>query len=130
MAAGTAVPLTWSRTFPATPAQALEARRSLARILDGCSAADDAALCLGELTANATIHSRSRNGGHFTVRVQLGEGLIRIAVQDQGGPWTRAVHADGQHGRGLLIVSQLTRAWGRTGSSHTGWTVWFEMDYP
>ncbi len=130
MAAGTAVPLTWSRTFPATPAQALEARRSLARILDGRSAADNAALCLGELAANATIHSRSRNGGHFTVRVQLGEGLIRIAVQDQGGPWTRAVHADGQHGRGLLIVSQLTRAWGRTGSSHTGWTVWFEMDYP
>ena len=45
----TAPPLTWSCAFPATPAQAREARRSLARILDGHPAADDAVLCLSDL---------------------------------------------------------------------------------
>jgi anti-sigma regulatory factor (Ser/Thr protein kinase) len=82
--------LTWSRAFPATPVQAREARRFLSRILDGRPFAEDAVLCLGELAANATIHSRSRNGGHFIVRAQLGEGYIRVEVHDQGGPWTLA----------------------------------------
>src|ERR1017187_6480765 len=80
----TAPPLAWSCAFPAAPAQARAARRSLARILDGHPAADDAVLCLGELAANATIHSRSRNGGHFTVRAQFGEGCVRVEVHDQG----------------------------------------------
>jgi hypothetical protein len=33
-----------------------------------------------------------------------------------------------EHGRGLLIVASLARAWGRAGDSERGWTVWFEMD--
>jgi hypothetical protein len=33
-----------------------------------------------------------------------------------------------EHGRGLLIVASLARAWGRSGDSERGWTVWFEMD--
>jgi serine/threonine-protein kinase RsbW len=126
----TAPPLTWSCAFPATPAQARAARRSLARILDGHPAADDAVLCLSELAANATIHSRSRNGGHFTVRAQFGEGCVRVEVHDQGGPWKQPAPAGDQHGRGLLIVASLARDWGITGDSHTGWTVWFEIDGP
>src|ERR1022692_4794419 len=66
-------PLAWSRTFPATPLQVREARRFLTRVLDGRPAADDAALCLGEVATNAMIHSRSRDGGHFTVRAQRSE---------------------------------------------------------
>ena len=61
----------WSRTFPATPEQAGEARRFLAAILDD-HPADDAILCLSELVTNATIHSPSaQRGGCLTVRVQL-----------------------------------------------------------
>ena len=61
----------WSRSFPATPEQAREARRFLAAILDG-HPADDAILCLSELVTNATIHSQSHQpGGCLTVRVQL-----------------------------------------------------------
>src|ERR1017187_3121114 len=70
-------PLAWSRTFPATPLQVREARRFLPRVLDGRPAADDAALCLGEVAANASIHSRSRAGGHFTVRAQIYGGRVR-----------------------------------------------------
>ena len=123
--------VTWSRVFVATPPHVPEARRFLARILVGRSAADDAVLCLGELAANAAIHSRSRDGGQFTVRAQLGGGILRVEVGDEGGPWVQpAGPPDGQHGRGLLIVSQLTRAWGRSGGSDTGWTVWYEIDCP
>lgn len=126
-------PLAWSRTFPATPLQVREARRFLTRVLDGRPAADDAALCLGEVAANATIHSRSRDGGHFTVRVQIYSGRLRVEVQDEGGSWSRPVRRrDGQHGRGLLIVAALAHDWGRAGDSETGWRVWFEtvMDCP
>jgi anti-sigma regulatory factor (Ser/Thr protein kinase) len=124
-------PLAWSRTFLATPMQVREARQFLTRVLDGRPAANDAALCLGEVAANATIHSRSRDGGHFTVRVQIYGGRLRVEVQDEGGSWSRPVRRrDRQHGRGLLIVAALAHDWGRAGDSETGWRVWFEMDCP
>jgi anti-sigma regulatory factor (Ser/Thr protein kinase) len=125
----TAPPLAWSRAFPATPAQAKEARRFLAAILDGRPAADEAILCLSELVTNATVHSHSRNGGHYTVRAEMNDRHLRVEVQDEGGPWAPPRDGDELHGRGLLIVSQLARDWGRHGSSAAGWTVWFEMDY-
>ena len=126
--AATALPFTWSRAFPATPAQARQARNFLSAILDDRPAADDAILCLSELVTNATIHSNSRRpGGHFTVRVQLSAGCVRVEVQDEGGPWTQPVPGDVQHGHGLHIISQLARAWGITGDCGTGWTVWAEV---
>jgi len=122
-------PVAWSQAFTATPAQARQARRTLAALLAGCPAADDAALCLSELAANASAHSRSREpGGQFTVRANAGEGRLRVEVQDQGGPWVLPEHGADQGGRGLLIVSTLARDWGRTGDSTVGWTVWFEMN--
>jgi serine/threonine-protein kinase RsbW len=130
MTAATALPLTWSRAFPATPEQAREVRPFLAALLKGSPAADDAILCLAELAANATLHSHSgKPGGHFTVHAQIHGSRLRVEVCDEGGPWTRPGRPhDGQHGRGLLIVAALARDWGRTGDSQTGWRVWFEMD--
>lgn len=47
----TAAPLvTWSRSFPAAPEQIREARRFLVGILDGHQMADDALLCLSDLS--------------------------------------------------------------------------------
>lgn len=126
-----APPLAGSRAFPATSAQVREARRFLAAILDGRAAADDAVVCLSELAANATIHSRSRRpGGHFTVRTELRGDHLRVEVHDEGGPWSRLPRDNEPHGRGLLIVSQLASTWGRSGDSATGWTVWYEMNCP
>ena len=121
--------LGWSRAFPAVPAQVREARRFLSAILDGRPSADEAVLCLSELAANATTHSYSRRpGGHFTVRAGIHGGLLRVEVQDGGGPWTRPVRRrDGQHGRGLLVVAALAHDWGRAGDSETGWRGWFEL---
>jgi serine/threonine-protein kinase RsbW len=124
-----ATPLAWSRAFPARPCQVREARRFLRQILDGLPAADDAVLCLSELAANAVIHSNSRkSGGRFTVRAEIRPGdRVRVEVEDQGGSWTQPACADGQHGRGLLIVGRLTSDGGISGDSETGWTVWFEI---
>jgi serine/threonine-protein kinase RsbW len=126
----TAAPLlVWSRAFRAIPAQVREARQFLSAILDGRPATSDAILCLSELVTNATVHSRSREpDGHFSVRVQLHGSHLRVEVSDQGGPWTQSDTTDERGGRGLLIVDQLTRAWGRTGNGQTGWTIWFEME--
>jgi serine/threonine-protein kinase RsbW len=125
----TAPLLVWSRVFPAIPAQVREARQFLSAILDGRSAATDAILCLSELVTNSTVHSRSREpDGHFCVRVQLRDNHLRVEVSDQGGPWAQPVKTDERNGRGLLIVDQLARAWGRTGNDQTGWTIWFEME--
>ena len=75
------------------------------------------------------MHSRSREpGGHFRVRVQLHASHLRVEVSDQGGPWTPPDSTDERNGRGLLIVDQLARAWGRTGNDQAGWTIWFEME--
>lgn len=124
----TAPLIRWSRAFPAVPAQAREARQFMAAILDG-HPADDAILCLSELVANAAIHSRSRKrDGWLTVRVQLHGGQLRVEVHDQGGPWIGPTHEDGLTGRGLLIVDQLTDAWGRDGDEKTGWITWYEME--
>jgi anti-sigma regulatory factor (Ser/Thr protein kinase) len=121
----------WSRAFPATAAQVHEARRFLAGTLDGCPAADDAILCLSELVTNACLHSRSREpGGHFRVRVQRHGRHLRVEVSDQGGPWLPSTSQDGLNGRGLLVVAQLARDWGRTGDQRAGWTVWFEIEAP
>jgi hypothetical protein len=120
--------VTWARDFPGTPEQAGKARRFLATVLGNRPAADDAILCLSELASNACLHSRSRRpGGRFTVRAALNARDLRVEVRDDGGPWVWSAQPD-EHGRGLLIVASLARAWGRSGGSERGWTVWFEMD--
>jgi serine/threonine-protein kinase RsbW len=123
-----APPLVWSRSFPADAAQIREARSFLAGILGDLPKADEAVLCLSELATNATVHSRSRAGGHFTVRIELHSQHLRVSVDDQGGSWAHPGDGDERHGRGLLIVSRLASSWGRDGQGADGWTVWFEMD--
>jgi anti-sigma regulatory factor (Ser/Thr protein kinase) len=131
----TATPMSWSRSFPATAAQAGAARRFLAAILDGSPAAADAVLCLSELATNAIVHSDSgRPGGTFTVAVRLGQGSLWVEVRDQGGLWRRGGPSEGEHstdtrGRGLLIVGRTAREWGCEGVSETGWTIWFALDW-
>ena len=119
----------WSRAFPATAEQAREARQFLAGILDGHPATDDAVLCLSELASNAILHSRSgAPGGHFHVRVERHGSHVRVEVTDQGGPWAQSQPHDDQNGRGLLVVAQLARDFGRSGDEHAGWTVWYEIE--
>ncbi len=67
-------------------------------------------------------HSDSREpGGQFRVRVERHGDRVRVEVCDQGGPWAPAAAHDEENGRGLLVVAQLARSWGRTGSEALQW---------
>lgn len=107
-------------------------RRFVAAITGDAPVSFDAVLCVSELAANAIIHSRSGHSadGWFTVRAGITDKGLRVEVADQGGRWASASADDIHGGRGLLIVADLARAWGREDSAEMGWLVWFEMDCP
>src|SRR5262250_2792613 len=102
--------VTTARAFPATADQVSAARRFLIALIDGFPAADDALLCLSELATNAIQHSHSaRPGGQFTVRATRAPGLVRVEVEDDGGPWHPQPSHHDHGGRGLAILTALAR---------------------
>jgi anti-sigma regulatory factor (Ser/Thr protein kinase) len=115
--------------FPGTSESVGRVRHWLRAALGACPAVDDAVLLASELTTNALVHSASGQSGSFAVMVSHRSAYVRVEVVDQGGPWQPGDIGDGQHGRGLLIVGTVARAWGVTGD-HSGRTVWFELDCP
>jgi anti-sigma regulatory factor (Ser/Thr protein kinase) len=126
----TPLPARWRCAFPATADQIIEARHYLAKALDGLPITGDALLCLSEVASNAILHSASgRPGGQFTVTADVDPHRLHVEVQDDGGPWGSHDH-DETHGRGLDIVSALSRAWGVTSIGHGPKTVWFEISHP
>jgi anti-sigma regulatory factor (Ser/Thr protein kinase) len=74
------------KTFEALHDQVREARRFLARLLDGCPVADEAILVLSELATNCVVHSASSEpGGKFTITTEICNGdYVRIEARDQG----------------------------------------------
>ncbi|MGH3121639.1 MAG: ATP-binding protein [Streptosporangiaceae bacterium] len=118
------------QVFPARPEQVGAARRFVARLLSGAPVADDAVLCVSELTGNCVSHSVSGcPGGTFTVRVELHDGdYVWLEVADQGGPW-RPSAPDGRV-HGLEIVRRLATESGVAGSVFTGWEAWARLDWP
>ncbi len=119
--------VTATKTFPAAPDQVSAARRFLARLAEGFPAADDALLCLSEAATNAIQHSHSaRPGGQFTVRATRAPGLLRVEVEDGGGPWQPPVRHHDHGGRGLAILTALTD-WGTTTDGNGHRTIWFEI---
>jgi serine/threonine-protein kinase RsbW len=124
-------PRTWSRSFQATADQVREARQFLARVLDGSALAADALTCLSELATNSVLHSNSRRpGGSFAVHASLLSGVLRVEVEDEGGPWESRDASDGHGGRGLAIVDGLSSNWSISGGGSGARTVWFEISRP
>jgi anti-sigma regulatory factor (Ser/Thr protein kinase) len=113
----------------ATRASAAEARRrTLAWLLRhsiAAEAAEAAVLIISELVANAVVHSGS---SVIICTLRLGGGLLHIEVTDQGTgqrePAVKEPSTDDVSGRGLLLVSTLSKAWGVTPAIPSGRTVW------
>ncbi len=88
---------------------------------------DSAALVISELVTNAIVHTASRR-----VLCELHEhaDTVRIAVRDEGcapgEPHPSPQRPDEEHGRGLLLVDALCRAWGAQ-EHGPGLLVWAEL---
>jgi anti-sigma regulatory factor (Ser/Thr protein kinase) len=83
--------------------------------------ADDAAIVVTELAANAVLHARSG----FTLTVSRSAAAIRIAVRD-GRPLASLKDLDVKAGHGLSVVAQLARAWA-VERLPDGKVVWAEL---
>ncbi len=126
------------RVFPGRPEQVAQARRFVARMLDGCPVADDAQLCASELASNAIRHTRTgRRSGKFQVLVWRGRASACVAVLDDGSDITPVAAANTarpltESGHGLLAVQTLAARWGHHGyrdGSARGTAVWFRLDW-
>jgi anti-sigma regulatory factor (Ser/Thr protein kinase) len=113
--------------LPGRLESAAAARDFAAKALAGYPAADDAVLCLDELVTNALQHSRSGlPGGSIEIRFTVTAASVLAEVLDDGPIGVSAVasrESSGEHGRGLVLVEALTRAWGSAGNG----LRWFWM---
>jgi anti-sigma regulatory factor (Ser/Thr protein kinase) len=124
--------------FPTTAHGAHTARHAAERWLaerkggpeaaDGDSAAT-ACLLIAELTANAALHGRV-GGRNARLALALIPTTLRIEVTDARGERrpvsAPAADADGESGRGLLLVASLADVWGCEAYPPGGKTVWSE----
>jgi serine/threonine-protein kinase RsbW len=115
----------WRRTFPGRADQAREVRAFAAAMMPDHPRRDELLLALGELVANALRHTRSGQGGTFTVDVFRVGKRTCVSVTDDGGPTDPVVAEAGEwdeSGRGLRTVALLADSWGWHGDD-TGRTV-------
>lgn len=116
-----------------TPYAASQARALVGDLLgDDHPTVHDATLTVSELVSNATAHSRSgQPGGTLIIAVEMAPepGDVRIQVRDGGGlqaPVPTAAGPDGEHGRGLAIISALAAEWASE-TSDAGRTTWCRL---
>jgi hypothetical protein len=110
------------------PAAARHFAVDAVRRLGAADLADDTALVVTELAANAIVHAQSG----FTVDILPGRDTLRISVYDAGpvppgeADGTGAgLHAAPLHGLGA--VDMLARRWGVEPAGRTGKSVWVEL---
>ena len=118
------------------------ARRLAAHQLDlwgmpyDCPASESVALVVAELAANAVLHGRVP-GRDFELRLYCDRaaGLVRVEVSDTHPgrpkpPGPIPDPADGDGGRGLLLVEAVAARWGVDERTGPGKTVWAECTLP
>ena len=123
----------WSKSFLEVTPSVPEARKfvsdSLAAVPRDVRSA--AALLVSELATNAVVHATSRFD--VTVECPTPSGRVRIEVtdSDENRPTPLQPPPSVPHGRGLLLVANLSDEWGveRT-TGRPGKTVWFEISLP
>ncbi|MFJ6820349.1 ATP-binding protein [Streptomyces niveus] len=128
----------FTKRLSATRRGARLARRLALHQLDawgipyGSDASDTVAHVVAELAANAVTHGHVR-GRDFQLRLQLSPHTVRVEVTDtrtERQPPTpgqaATPSAESESGRGLLLVQELSQAWGITERS-IGKTIWAEV---
>jgi DNA-binding NarL/FixJ family response regulator len=126
VSAATRAPVTLE--LPHDPRSVREARRYVA---EQCrqwkleELTDDAQLVVAELVTNAVVHT----DGGCTLRLFRSGARLRIEVIDHGAgsPDMKNAGSEDEHGRGLLLVSMLTGAWGVEPTPKGGKRVWGDL---
>ncbi|WP_371668308.1 SpoIIE family protein phosphatase [Streptomyces sp. NBC_00289] len=112
------------------PAEACRARAVVREQLHAwglAGLADNAELMVGELVANAVRHSHS---SPLDLRLVRGDTLLcEVDDDDHDLPTLLSAGPDDESGRGLRVVSTLSREWGAS-RTKAGKTVWFELTLP
>lgn len=120
----------WQGTYPARPRHVQDARHAVGQFLSGCAAADDTLLICSELATNALLHSRSRDGGEFILRVEVHLDYVWVECEDAGGPWL--AQPDDGRPHGLDVVHGLCGegGWGVEDLSggRAGRVVWARLE--
>ncbi|MEL3946923.1 MULTISPECIES: ATP-binding protein [Streptomyces] len=103
-------------------------RERLCSLAVGDDACDLAALVVSELVTNAIVHTASNT---VVCEICTGADTVRIAIRDEGRnagvPRPTGLRGpDEEHGRGLLLVSAVSNAWG-VQDSGSGLSVWAEL---
>ncbi|MFD5537485.1 ATP-binding protein [Streptomyces sp. NPDC127079] len=113
---------------PGSPAQARRLARARLTGWSVCAdTCDTALLVLSELVTNAIVHTAS---SRVVCELHDGDDTVRIAVHDEGcapdEPHPSPQRPEEEHGRGLLLVEALCRAWGAQ-EHGSGLLVWAEL---
>ncbi|MFF5205862.1 ATP-binding protein [Streptosporangium sp. NPDC000396] len=120
----------WVLRLAGSPDQVARARRLVSMTLGRDHPRhDDCVLLTSEIATNAVVHSRSGDGGAFTVTVVCSARSVRVCVQDEGSlavPCVCHAPADATGGRGLPLLEALAHRWGLTREAGTN-RVWFEL---
>ncbi|WP_326701117.1 ATP-binding protein [Streptomyces sp. NBC_01754] len=119
----------YSETLPREPESAATARRLVCAASTAWgleSAAENGALVVSELVANAVQHARRES-----IRVvveRAAHDTVRVAVADlsRARPVEREVGDDEEGGRGLRLVAALAADWG-TDERRWGKIVWADL---
>lgn len=115
----------------AHPGSVARARQLTRARLSGWGVCDDtcdtAALVVSELVTNAIVHTA---GEQVVCELHDENDVVRIAVRDEGcapdQPHPVPQRPEEEHGRGLLLVAALCRAWGAQ-EAGAGLLVWAEL---
>ncbi|MFF3815197.1 ATP-binding protein [Streptomyces bluensis] len=115
----------------AHPGSVAHARRLTRARLSGWALCEDtcdtATLVVSELVTNAIVHAAGRR---VVCELHDRDDLVRIAVRDEGRapgePHPTAQRPEEEHGRGLLLIEAMCRAWGAQDAG-PGLLVWADV---
>ncbi|WP_342030701.1 ATP-binding protein [Streptomyces melanosporofaciens] len=121
--------------FPSDPAVVSRARTLAVRQLTRWgleNLAESTELIVSELFTNAIIHGNSDSGSDRTIGLRLiRHEVLTCEVSDasHSHPLVRHPRTTDEHGRGLFLVSQLSRRWG-TRHIPDGKLIWADQQLP
>ncbi|MBG6087715.1 ATP-binding protein [Actinomadura viridis] len=119
-------------TLAAVPESVAEARSFAAALLAGDLRAETAELLISEACTNSVVHSESRFGGKFTLRLCAAGDALRCEVVDDGSQ-TVPVRRDGEddepreNGYGVMLIETLADRSGHF-LDDGRLCAWFELD--